>query len=172
MEVVLMGRSPHLGMLGLEKEEDLEAAEQALAFTGMDHLADRKMDQLSGGEQQRVFIARAICQEPQIMLLDEPTASLDLAHQSRVMDLMEKLKKDKGVTIVMVSHDVNLAAMYGDRLILLKQGQIISSGLPKEVLTYGTLEEAYGCTLLVDESPIGNFPRITLVPEKFNIADT
>ena len=105
------------------------------------------------------------------MLLDEPTASLDLAHQGRVMDLMEKLKKDKGVTIVMVSHDVNLAAMYGDRLILLKEGQIISSGLPAEVLTYRTLEEAYGCTLLVDESPIGKFPRITIVPEKFNIID-
>ena len=172
MEVVLMGRSPHLGMLGLEKEEDLKAAEQALVFTGVDHLANRKVDQLSGGEQQRVFIARAICQEPQIMLLDEPTASLDLAHQSRVMDLMEKLKKEKGVTIVMVSHDVNLAAMYGDRLVLLKQGQIISSGLPADVLTYRMLEEAYGCTLLVDESPIGKFPRITLVPEKFNITDT
>ncbi len=167
MEVVLMGRSPHLGMLGLEKEEDLEAANQALVFTGVNHLANRKVDQLSGGEQQRVFIARAICQEPQIMLLDEPTTSLDLAHQSRVMDLMEKLKKEKGVTIVMVSHDVNLAAMYGDRLILLKEGQIISAGLPAEVLTYRTLEEAYGCTLLVDESPIGKFPRVTLVPEKF-----
>ena len=171
MEVVLMGRSPHLGMLGLEKEEDLKAAERALVFTGVNHLADRKMDQLSGGEQQRVFIARAICQEPQIMLLDEPTASLDLAHQSRVMDLMEKLKKEKGVTIVMVSHDVNLAAMYGDRLVLLKEGRIVSAGLPAEVLTYRTLEEAYGCTLLVDESPIGKFPRITLVPEKFIPSD-
>jgi len=172
MEVVLMGRSPHLGMLGLEKKKDLEAAKQALAFTGVSHLAHRKMDQLSGGEQQRTFIARAICQDPQIMLLDEPTASLDLAHQSRVMDLMEKLKKEKGITIVMVSHDVNLAAMYGDRLVLLKEGQIINAGRPEEVLTYQTLEQAYECKLLVDESPVGNFPRITLVPEKFIITDT
>ena len=101
------------------------------------------------------------------MLLDEPTASLDLAHQVQVMDLMETLKEEKGITVVMVSHDVNLAAMYGDRLLLLKEGQIVSLGLPGEVLTFKTLEEAYGCKLLVDESPLGNFQRITLVPGKF-----
>ncbi|MBC8433041.1 MAG: ABC transporter ATP-binding protein [Desulfobacterales bacterium] len=167
IEVILMGRSPHLGILGLEQEIDLEIAKQAIAFTGVEHLANRKMDQLSGGELQRVFLARAICQEPQIMLLDEPTASLDLAHQGKIMDLMEKLKKEKGVTIVMVSHDVNLAAMYADRLLLLKDGKIVSCGLPGEVLTYQTLEEAYGCKLLVDESPLGKSPRITLVPQKF-----
>ena len=166
-EVVLMGRSPYLGMLGLEQEIDLEIAQQAITFTGIEHLAHRKLDQLSGGEQQRVFIARAVCQEPQIMLLDEPTASLDLAHQCKIMDLMEKLKKEKGVTIVMVSHDVNLAALYADRLLLLKEGKIVSCGLPGEVLTYQTLEEAYGCKLLVDESPLGKSPRITLVPQKF-----
>lgn len=167
IEVVLMGRSPHLGLLGLERETDLEIAKQAIAFTGVEHLANRKMDQLSGGELQRVFIARAICQEPRIMLLDEPTASLDLAHQGRIMDLMEKLKKEKSVTVVMVSHDVNLAALYADHLLLLKEGAIVRSGLPGEVLTCQTLEEAYGCKLLVDESPLGKSPRITVVPRKF-----
>ena len=170
-EVVLLGRSPHLGMLGIEKQNDLEIAKQAIAFTGVEHLADRKLDQLSGGEQQRVFIARAICQEPQIMLLDEPTTSLDLAHQVRVMDLMEKLKEERGVTVIMVSHDVNLAAMYGDRLLLLNAGEIVSQGLPEEVLTFQTLEKAYGCTLLVDESPLGKLPRVTLVPRKFMRSD-
>ncbi|MBW2158043.1 MAG: ABC transporter ATP-binding protein, partial [Deltaproteobacteria bacterium] len=106
IEVVLMGRSPYMGMLGVEQEEDLKIAKQALTFTGAEHLAHRKLDQLSGGEQQRVFIARALCQEPDIILLDEPTASLDLAHQIRLMDLMEKLKKETGITVVMVSHDV------------------------------------------------------------------
>jgi iron complex transport system ATP-binding protein len=101
-----------------------------MAFTGVEPLAERKMDQLSGGERQRVFIARAICQEPQIILLDEPTAALDLAHQVRVMDLMEKLREEKGLTIVMVSHDINLAAMYGNRLMLLKKGRIVKMGLP------------------------------------------
>lgn len=170
-ELVLMGRSPHLGPLGLEREKDLEIAQKAMAFTGVEHLSHRKMDQLSGGEQQRVYIARAICQNPQVILLDEPTASLDLAHQVRIMDMMETLKKEKDVTVVMVSHDVNLAAMYGERLLLLKAGRIVSLGHPKEVLTYHSLEEAYGCTILVDESPIGKYPRVTLVPKKHMIAE-
>ena len=170
-EIVLMGRSPYLGMLGLEEEKDLKIAKQAIAFTGMEHLAHRKLDQLSGGEQQRVFIARAICQEPDIILLDEPTASLDLAHQTRVMDLMEKLKAQKGVTVVIVSHDVNLAAMYSDQLLLLNNGQVVCQGSPDEVLTFNTLEEAYGCTLLVDESPLGKIPRVTQVPRKFMNVD-
>jgi iron complex transport system ATP-binding protein len=170
-EIVLMGRSPYLGILGLEQENDLEVANQAIAFTGLEHLAHRKLDQLSGGEQQRVYIARAICQEPDIILLDEPTASLDLAYQVRIMDLMEKLKTEKGITVVMVSHDVNLAAMYADHLMLLHEGQVVCQGLPDEVLTYKTLEETYGCTLLVDESPLGNFPRVTLVPRKYSIRE-
>ena len=166
-EMVLMGRAPYLGILGLEEEKDMEIARQAIVFTGMENLAHRKLDQLSGGEQQRVFIARAICQEPDVILLDEPTASLDLAYQVRIMDLMERLKNEKGITVVMVSHDVNLAAMYADRLLLLHDGQVLCQGRPDEVLTYKTLEEAYGCTLLVDESPLGKFPRVTLVPRKY-----
>ena len=166
-ELVLMARSPHMGLLGLEGDHDIQMAEEAMAFTGVESLADRKMDQLSGGERQRAFIARAICQDPQIILLDEPTAALDLAHQVRVMDLMEKLRTEKGLTIVMVSHDINLAAMYATCLMLLKKGRIIKMGIPSEVLTFKTLEEAYECPLLVDESPLGNFQRVTLVPRKF-----
>lgn len=168
-EIVLMGRSPYMGMLGVEGERDLEIAKQAIRFTGMEHLSHRKLDQLSGGEQQRVFIARAICQDPDIILLDEPTASLDLAHQVRVMDLMEKLKEQKKTTVVMVSHDVNLAAMYSDQMLLLNDGRVVCQGLPEEVLTFQTLEEVYQCTLLVDESPLGKIPRITLVPKKFTV---
>jgi len=170
-EMVLMGRSPYLGMLGLEQENDLEIANQAIAFTGLENLAHRKLDQLSGGEQQRVFIARAICQEPDIILLDEPTASLDLAYQVRIMDLMEQLKTEKGTSVVMVSHDVNLAAMYADHLLLLHKGQVLCQGLPDEVITYQTLEAAYGCTLLVDKSPLGKSPRVTLVPGKYSIRE-
>jgi iron complex transport system ATP-binding protein len=166
-ELVLMGRSPYQGMLGIEKGRDAEKAEEAMAFTGVAHLADRKINELSGGERQQVFIARAICQEPEIILLDEPTAALDLAHQVRIMDLMERLKREKQITIVMVSHDVNLAAMYGSRLLLLNQGKVMNIGLPEEVLTFEILEKSYGCTLLVDESPLGRFPRVTLVPGKF-----
>jgi len=166
-EIVLMGRSPHLGLLGWEQEKDFEIAKKAIAFTETEHLAHRKLTALSGGERQRVFIARAICQEPQMILLDEPTASLDLAHQIKIKDLMEKLRAEKNITIIMVSHDVNLAAMYAQSLLLLNRGRIVTLGPPREVLNYKILEEVYGCTLLVDESPVGRFPRVTLVPKKF-----
>ena len=101
------------------------------------------------------------------MLLDEPTASLDLSHQIRIMDLMEKLRAERQITVVMVSHDVNLAAMYGNKILLLKSGKIIKMGSPKEVIRFDTLENAYGCQLLVDESPLGSFPRITPVPSRY-----
>lgn len=163
-EVVLMGRSPYMGLLGMESPEDLRVAENAMSFTGVSELARRKFDRLSTGERQRVLIARAICQQPRIMVLDEPTASLDLAHQVHIMELMERLRSHDGTTIIMVSHDLNLAAMYADRLLLMRSGKIISAGSPGEVLNYETLERAYGCVLLVDGNPVKNVPRITLVP--------
>jgi iron complex transport system ATP-binding protein len=166
-ETVLLGRTPHQKVLGLASQNDLDIAQQAMMFTEVTHLARRKIDQLSGGEQQRVLIARALCQQPRVILLDEPTASLDLSHQIRIMDLMEKLKAEKGVTVVIVSHDVNLAALYGDQLLLLKTGEIVCLGPPDAVLNFKTLEETYGCKLLVDQSPLGALPRITLVPNKF-----
>ncbi len=166
-QVVLMGRTPHQGLLGFEKAEDIQAMEEALVFTDLIQLANRKVYQLSGGERQRVLIARAICQQPEIMLLDEPTAALDLKHQIRIMDLMERLKSEKQLTVVMVSHDINLASMYADNLLLLKNGEVISTGSPAQVLSYDILEKAYGCTLLVDENPIKKCPRLTLVPESY-----
>jgi iron complex transport system ATP-binding protein len=166
-ELVMMGRAPYHRTLAFEQTVDRQLAEQAMHFTASAHLCDRRLNQLSGGELQRAFLARAICQEPQILLLDEPTASLDLAHQTQVMDLMERLKKEKGTTIVMVSHDVNLAAMYADRLLLLRDGELVGMGTPKDVLTYPILESAYRCTLLVDNSPLGHFPRITPFPQKY-----
>lgn len=166
-ETVLLGRSPHLGWLGREKPQDLELAAEAMAITDVAHLASRPLQQLSGGELQRVIIARALCQQPRLLLLDEPTAALDPAHQVNLMDLMLRLIEDRGLTVVMVSHDLNLAAMYGDRLLLLKEGKSISAGAPPEVLTYDQLEQAYGCALLVDENPLGNWPRVNLVPRRF-----
>ena len=167
LQVVMMGRAPHLGMLGFEGEQDLTQAWEAMQLAGVAHLADRRLDQLSGGERQRVFIARAICQQPEIMLLDEPTAALDLAHQVRVMDLMARLKTEEGMTVVMVSHDLNLAAMYADRLLLLDRGRLAGIGPPAEVLRFDLLERVYGCTLLVDKSPLGDYPTVHLVPGRY-----
>ncbi|MGA2401636.1 MAG: ABC transporter ATP-binding protein [Syntrophobacteraceae bacterium] len=164
-EVVLMGRSPHLGMLAVERRDDIEIAEQSMSFTNVRHLAECKLDKLSAGERQRVLIARAVCQRARIIVLDEPTASLDLAHQIHIMDLMERLRNEEGVTIVMVLHDLNLAAMYADRLLLLNQGIIVSIGHPSNVLNLQTLEETYGCTLLVDGNPLKKVPRVTPVPK-------
>ncbi|MBW1956216.1 MAG: ABC transporter ATP-binding protein [Deltaproteobacteria bacterium] len=166
-EVVMMGRAPHMGMLGFEQEPDFRIAEAAMAFTGIKGLSERKMDRISGGERQRAIIARALCQDPRIVLLDEPTAALDLSHQIRIMDLMEQLKGEKKATIVMVSHDVNLAALYADTLLILKDGEAVGMGTPARVLTFENLEKAYGCTLLVDQSPLGGLPRVSPVPQKF-----
>jgi len=166
-EIVLMGRSPYKNLIGIENARDFKIAKKAMEFTKVDSLAKRKFNQLSGGERQRVIIARAICQEPKIILLDEPTASLDLAHQLHIMDLMERLRKDFGITVIMVSHDINLASMYADTILLLKNGNIISIGKPFDVITYENLEKAYECCVLVDKSPIGDFPRIIIIPRKF-----
>ena len=166
-DTVIMGRSPHLGILGMEGENDFYIAGVAMKFTDVAHLADRKLYQLSGGELQRVIIARAICQQPEIILLDEPTTALDPAHQLKIMDLMEKFRREQGTTIIMVSHDLNLASMYGDRLLLLKEGRVIKTGETGAVLDKELLEQSYGCRMMVDESPLGQAVRVTPIPDKY-----
>ncbi|MFH1156218.1 MAG: ABC transporter ATP-binding protein [Pseudomonadota bacterium] len=166
-ELVLLGRSPRQGILGMTTEEDHEIARQAMVFTDSLHLAGRRMDQISGGERQRVFIARAICQKPEIMLLDEPASALDFAHQIRLMDLLERLRTETGVTIVMVSHDINLAALYADAMLLLSRGGVVRAGKPDQVLDPGTLESVFGCLFIVETNPLRPVPRIFPVPEKY-----
>jgi iron complex transport system ATP-binding protein len=100
------------------------------------------------------------------MLLDEPTSTLDPAHEVQIMDLMEKLRNDEGITVVMVSHDLNVAAQYADRLLLMKEGGVAALGEPGDMLTFEILEKAYGCVLLVDENPLKKVPRVTLGPKK------
>jgi iron complex transport system ATP-binding protein len=164
-ETVLMGRSPHLGLLESEGEHDLGLAQQAMEFTDVVHLAGRHLDELSGGERQRVIIARAICQEPRLILLDEPTASLDPAHQVRIMDLLERLRRKQGVTVIMVSHDLNLAAMYGEQLALMHDGRINALGTPEAVLTEPGLTACYGCRMEVFRTGPADPLRVFPVPE-------
>lgn len=164
LETVLMGRSPHLGLLEVEGREDYRIAQQAMEFTEVSHLGARRLDELSGGERQRVIIARAICQQPKLILLDEPTASLDPAHQLRIMDLMERLRRDQEITVIMASHDLNLAALYGSRILLIREGGTILSGTPAEIMTPDNLQQAYGCSMHVDSHPLTGSPRISLVP--------
>jgi iron complex transport system ATP-binding protein len=161
-EMVLMGRAPYLGLLGFESEADLEIARRAIAFTGLSHLSDQRLNSLSGGERQRATIARAICQQPELIFLDEPTSALDLSHQIRIMGLMERMKKTQGTTVVMVSHDINLAAMYADRLLLLVDGRMAACGPPSQVIDERILSQAYKCDILVDGSPAGPWLRVNL----------
>ena len=168
-DVVLMGRAPHLGLLGFHNAADLSIAEEAMAFTDVLPLANRSMEALSGGERQRVFISRAVCQQPEFILLDEPTSALDLAHQVRVMDLMERLKEERGMGVIMVSHDLNLAAMYADTICLVHRGSVVALGPPQEVLEKRQLESVYGCELSLEKSPMTGSLHVMPVPGRMKI---
>lgn len=161
-EVVLMGRSPHLGRWRFEGEQDLRIAREAMEMTDTLALAARDMDSLSGGERQRVLIARALAQEPRLMLLDEPTAFLDIRHQVDFFDRIRSLNRDKGLTVIAVTHDINLAAHYCDRIILLKDGRIEAAGPVEDVITEEHIRKAYETKILVDRHPGTGSPRITL----------
>lgn len=150
-EVVLMGRFPHLSF-GLERPRDLEVAADCLRRTHTEHLSERDFTTLSGGEKQRVLLASVLAQEPRILLLDEPTAALDIHHQHEVMELLDGLHRD-GLSILLVTHDLNLAARYCPTLWLLEAGQIVVTGGPAEVLTEARLRAVYGDRLRVTADP-------------------
>jgi len=162
-EMVLMGRSPYLGHLMFESGKDLEIAKKAMEWTKILPFSERPIDELSGGERKRVFIARALAQEPEVILLDEPTANLDIHHQIDFLDLILNLNRERGLTIIMASHDMNIASEFCDRLILLQGGRIYKMGTPEEVITKENIERVYGCEVWVDQNPISRMPRISLL---------
>jgi iron complex transport system ATP-binding protein len=149
LEVVLMGRTPHLGFFEHEGPRDYERSRDALALTGAMELADRCVDELSGGERQNVIIARALAQEAPLLLLDEPTANLDLANQVSVASLLRRLSRDGGVAVLAAVHDLSLASLYCDRIALMAEGCILASGAPRKVLTRANLKRAYGIDPLI-----------------------
>ena len=162
LETVLMGRSPYLGHLMFESEKDLEIAKKAMEWTKIFPFSERPMDELSGGERKRVFIARALAQEPEVILLDEPTANLDIHHQIDFLDLILTLNRGRGLTMVMASHDMNIASEFCDRLILLQDGRIYKMGTPQEVITKENIESVFGCEVWIDQNPVSGMPRINL----------
>ncbi|MGC4122870.1 MAG: ABC transporter ATP-binding protein [Myxococcales bacterium] len=157
LELVLMGRAPRLGRLALEGAHDRDVAQRALADAGVAHLACRPIDQLSGGERRRVFLARALAQEPRLLLLDEPTAFLDLGHQAQVLEHARALASG-GLCVVAVLHDPNLAVAWADAAVLMKDGAVVCCGPAREVLKASTLESLYGAKLLEASGPGGEGP--------------
>ena len=143
LETVLMGRSPHTGALGFESSRDWHAAREALRRTDTERFAERSLEDLSGGERQRVIIARALAQEPDVILLDEPTSFLDIRHQHGIYGLLRRLVADEGKTVVAVSHDLSLAAAYADRLVLVHEGRVAAAGTPAEVIRPEVLSPVY-----------------------------
>jgi len=170
-ETVLMGRHPHRSRsrwdygFGWDSAEDCAIAWQAMTTMDVVHLAERSVMDLSGGERQRTVIARALAQTPTVLLLDEPTAFLDLQHQVEICSVLRSLKEERGLTIVMVSHDLNLASQYCDRIVMLKEGSVFAMGAPPEVLRPDALQAVYGVNVLVDAHPASGLPRITLPSE-------
>jgi iron complex transport system ATP-binding protein len=143
MEMVLMGRHPHLGAFELEGPNDFAIAHGALAATGTSHLAERLYGTLSGGEKQRVVIAGALAQSPEVLMLDEPTASLDLGYQLEIASLLARLNRDRGVTMVLATHDLNLAAALCDTVVMMREGRVIAQGTTSEVLTAANVARLY-----------------------------
>ncbi|MFE5261255.1 ABC transporter ATP-binding protein [Streptomyces coelicoflavus] len=158
-DLVARGRHPHQSWLRQWSSDDAEVVERALAMTGVSDLADRPVDSLSGGQRQRVWISMTLAQGTDLLLLDEPTTYLDLAHAVDVLDLVDDLH-ESGRTVVMVLHDLNLATRYSDHLVVMREGAILAQGHPRDVITAGLLHEAFGLRAKVIDDPVGDRPLI------------
>jgi iron complex transport system ATP-binding protein len=160
-EYVLLGRTPHLGVLACEGRHDLDLAAETLERLGLGPFRDRRLATLSGGERQRVVVARALAQEAKVILLDEPTASLDIGHQQQALELLDVLRGEKGLTLVAAMHDLTLAAQYVDRMVLLRRGRVVADGAPGTVLTQALLSEHYDASVdvLAHDGGVAVVPR-------------
>lgn len=163
-DVIMMGRHPYQKRWSRLKERDRKIVKDVMEVTDTLKLKEKKINELSGGERQRVIIARALAQKPEILLLDEPTASLDINYQGEIYDLLKHLNSSMNLTIITVSHDLNLTAQYCKKLILLKNGNIFASGSAEEVLTEKNIERVYNTKVMIYNNPISNKPFITLIP--------
>lgn len=162
-EIVLMGRAPYLGRFGWETRKDLDIAREAMALTDVAELEKRLFAELSQGEKQRVSMARALAQEPKVILLDEPASHLDINHQVEMHELIRRLNLEKNLTVLNISHDLNLAAEYSHRMALLHRGSIYALGTPSTVITEENIRRVYETTVMVEKNPISGAPRVTPV---------
>jgi iron complex transport system ATP-binding protein len=160
VDLVSRGRQPHRGALSRWTAADEAAVAEALSLTGTLDLADREVDQLSGGQRQRVWVAMALAQAPDILLLDEPTTYLDVAHQVDLLDLLHTLRDVRGTTVAMVLHDLNLACRYADHLIAMRDGRIVATGSPAEIVDEALTREVFGLECRVVPDPVAGTPLV------------
>ncbi len=161
-DVVVMGRNPHLGLFQHEGIKDWAIAWQAMEKTATQSLAERRVNELSGGEIQCLLIARVLAQETQVILLDEPTANLDIGRQVEILDLIRQLSREKNLTVLAALHDLNLAAQYCSRLLLLNNGRVHAEGTPGEVITAQNIRDVYGAEDCVYTHPVNGLPVVLL----------
>ncbi len=160
-DIVMMGRFPYKNRFSRENQHDYNIVEKALKDTNTYHIKDKFITEVSGGERQRVLIAKAIAQEPEIILLDEPTAHLDINHQIEILNLLKKINKEENTTIILAIHDINLATRYSDLIYILKDGFIVDEGSPDKVITKNNIESTYNIQVAIDRNKYTNSLSIT-----------
>ncbi len=163
-ETVLMGRAPYLTGIGFENEKDKHIATASMEKTDILYLANRNVQNLSGGEIQRVYLARALTQQTPILLLDEPNTHLDLTHQIDILTLIKSLTIENEITVISVFHDINLASLFSDIILILDKGRVFEFGKPENVLNQTNIKKVFGAETIIDQHPIKKIPRITLNP--------
>ncbi len=166
-EYVLLGRIPYYGTFQFfETRNDEIIINKYMELTGIIEHRNQPLNKISGGERQLAHIGRALVQEPKLLLLDEPTAYLDIMHQVKILDLIKRLNRELGITVIMALHDLNLASEYSDRIVLLNNGFVYKEGRPQEVLTYKSIEDVYKTLVIVKENSVSKKPYVLVVPEE------
>jgi len=163
-EVVMLGRIPFIKAFAGEAAADRQAVATAIELVGISQLAQRRFDELSGGERQKVILAMALAQQPKLLLLDEPIVHLDICHQVETLELIRSLNVEQGLTVITAMHDLNLASLYFDRLILLKEGRVSAEGTPAQVLTEDRIREVFSASVTVEPHPATGVPHIIVMP--------
>ena len=162
MEYVLQGRFAYGRLIGFESDEDVRAVNRAMELTETESFKSRPVGELSGGERQRVMFARAIASRPRVLVLDEPAANLDIAHQVKMLGVMKRLAREQNMAVVLVTHELNLAAEFATRILMLMSGRVLAFGEPADVMTENKLRELFGASLMVDPNPMSGAPRVTV----------
>ena len=161
----MLGRIPFIKAFAGETAADRQAVATALELAGISPLAQRRFDELSGGERQKVILAMALAQQPKLLLLDEPIVHLDISHQVETLELIRSLNAEQGLTVIAAMHALNLASLYFDRLILLKEGRISADGIPAQVLTEDRIREVFSASVRVESHPTTSVPHIVVMPK-------